>query len=297
MAKRAPSRRIEDPVVAAPPAGVRLRTRIQVTDVEAAALTVIAITLGELYRAELANRVRLGRLEREAQWAWRAERKHAITAVSSSRWAGAITRAVEDQYQLGMRGLAAHVASLRRAIGALEARCALRPGAVAEGSTIGGRGPPRRGYRTAAERFAKTRRLALLRARLATAERALAAGRPSIVVGGKRLWRTRNQLDTAQPTEQLWRDRWDAARMFMTADGESGTIGGNLTIRVDDWGRLRVKTPTALVGQFGKHVVIGHPGRFAHRGDEWAKKVATRRAVRYDIRFDPGRDRWYLDAS
>ena len=140
MAKRAPSRRIEDPVVAAPPAGVRLRTRIQVTDVEAAALTVIAITLGELYRAELANRVRLGRLEREAQWAWRAERKHAITAVSSSRWAGAITRAVEDQYQLGMRGLAAHVASLRRAIGALEARCALRPGAVAEGSTIGGRG-------------------------------------------------------------------------------------------------------------------------------------------------------------
>ena len=83
----------------------------------------------------------------------------------------------------------------------------------------------------------------------------------------------------------------------MTADGESGTIGGNLTIRVDDWGRLRVKTPTALVGQFGKHVVIGHPGRFAHRGDEWAKKVATRRAVRYDIRFDPGRDRWYLDAS
>ena len=225
MAKRAPARRLEDPVVAAAPAGVRLRTRIRVTDVEAAALTVIAITLGELYRAELANRVRLGRLEREAQWAWR-ERKHAITAVSLSRWAGAITRAVEDQYQLGMRGLAAHVASLRRAIGALEARCALRPGAVAEGSTIGGRGRPRRGYRTAAERFAKTRRLALLRARLATAEQALAAGRPSIVVGGKRSWRTRNQLDTAQPTEQLWRDRWDAARMFMTADGESGTIGG-----------------------------------------------------------------------
>ena len=150
MAKRAPSRRIEDPVVAAPPAGVRLRTRIQVTDVEAAALTVIAITLGELYRAELANRVRLGRLEREAQWAWRAEHKHAITAVSSSRWAGAITRAVEDQYQLGMRGLAAHVASLRRAIGALEARCALRPGAVAEGAPsavgvgpVGATGPRR----------------------------------------------------------------------------------------------------------------------------------------------------------
>jgi hypothetical protein len=58
-----------------------------------------------------------------------------------------------------------------------------------------------------AERFAKTRRLAVLRSRLNTAERALAAGRPSMVVGGKRLWRTRNHLDAAQMTEQQWRDR------------------------------------------------------------------------------------------
>ncbi len=60
--------------------------------------------------------------------AWRAERKQAITAVSSSRWAGAITRSVEDQYQLGMRGLAAHVRDLGDAVAALAGRCALRPG-------------------------------------------------------------------------------------------------------------------------------------------------------------------------
>jgi transposase len=37
--------------------------------------------------------------------------------------------------------------------------------------------------------------------------------------------------------------------------------------------------------------------QFAHRSDEWAARVAGRRAVRYDLSYDPVRDRWYLDAS
>ena len=80
-------------------------------------------------------------------------------------------------------------------------------------------------YRSAAERFVKTRRLAVLRTRLAAAEEALAAGRPSITVGGKRLWRNRNHLEATDMTVPQWRDRWDAARMFLTADGESGKAG------------------------------------------------------------------------
>jgi IS605 OrfB family transposase len=43
--------------------------------------------------------------------------------------------------------------------------------------------------------------------------------------------------------------------------------------------------------------VIAAPIRIGHRGDEWADRVARRRAVRYDIDYDPLRDRWYLDAS
>jgi hypothetical protein len=89
-------------------------------------------------------------LDREGHAAWHAQRKQAITAVSSSRWAGAITRAVEDQYQLGTRGLAAHVADLRAAIEVLEARYALGPGelAPANDSGEGGRGgrPRRRAW-------------------------------------------------------------------------------------------------------------------------------------------------------
>jgi hypothetical protein len=300
VVERGWSRRIADPVVAAAPVGVRIRTRIRPTAQEAAALTAMGELLGSLYRGELADRVRWGVLDREGHAAWRAQRKQALTAVSSSRWAGAITRAVEDQYRLGMRGVAAHVAGLRAAVQVLAARCALRPGElepVSEQAGRRGRGRRRRGYRSAGERFAKTRRLAGLRDRLITAECALAAGRPSIVVGGKRLWRNRAHLEVTDMSEQQWRDRWGAARLFLTADGESGKAGGNETIRVDEAGRLRIKTPAALVGELGSHVVIGEPIRFSYRGDEWNGRVITRRAVRYDISFDPDRDRWYLHAS
>jgi hypothetical protein len=290
-------RRIGDPVLAAAPAGAHIRTRLRPTAQEAQALTAIGQFLGSLYRSELAARIDLGRLDHKTQVAWRAERKQALTAASSSRWAGAITRAVEDQYQLGMRALSAHVTDLRAAVEVLEARCALRPGErePVDDNEVDPREPRsqrrRRGYRSASERFVKTRRLAALRDRL------LASGHPSITVGGKRLWRTRNQLDAAELTEHQWRDQWEATRAFLTADGESGKPGGNETIRVDGNGRLRIKTPAALVGQFGSHVEIDAPIQFGHRGDEWAARVSARRAVRYDISFDPTRDRWYLDAS
>ena len=295
-------RRIGDTAVAAAPVGVRIRTRIRPTAAEAGALTTIGELLGSLYRGELAGRIGCGGMDREGHAVWRAARKQALTAVSSSRWAGAITRAVEDQYQLGVRGVAAYVADLRAAIEVLEQRCVLRPGELApvdsgEENSRGRSRRRRRGYRSAGERFSKTRRLAVLRTRLASAEEALAAGRPSITVGGKRLWRNRNHLDATEMTEPQWRDRWQAARLFLTADGESGKAGGNETIRVDADGRLRIKTPAALVGRFGSHVVIGEPIGFTQRGGEWNQRISARRAVRYDITFDPARDRWYLDSS
>jgi IS605 OrfB family transposase len=292
-------RRIGAPAVAGPPSGVRIRTRIHLTEAEAAALSAVGSFLGGVYRVELARRIRAGHVDRPSQAVRRAERKQAVTAVSSSRWAGAITRAVEDQYQLGMRSLGAHASDLRQAVNLLEARCALRPGESAPASVgdRGGRSRRRRGYRSANERFAKTRRLAVLRSRLAAAEEALAAGRPSITVGGKRLWRNRTQLDAAELSIQQWRTRWDAARLFLTADGETGKAGGNETIRVDEAGRLRIKVPAALSAQFGSHLQIAAPVGFCHRGGEWAERVAGRRAVRYDISYDPVKNRWYLDAS
>jgi IS605 OrfB family transposase len=85
--------------------------------------------------------------------------------------------------------------------------------------------------------------------------------------------------------------------MFLTADGETGKGGGNETIRVDEAGRLRIKVPAALTDRFGPHLQIAAPVGFAYRGGEWADRLAARRAVRYDITYDPAKDRWYLDAS
>ncbi|MCH9766729.1 MAG: hypothetical protein K0U70_02900 [Actinomycetia bacterium] len=297
MSTDKPLRKISDPLVAAGPSGCRFRTRMHLSDTEAAALVEIGEFLGGCYRRELAGRVRLGRIDRGGHKQWRATRKQALTSVSSSRWAGAITRAVEDQYQLGMRGLAAHVADLHSAVDVLEKRCSLRPGELADDAGDSRRGKRKRGYATASERFAKTRRLAILQQRLVVAEEELAAGRPSITMGGKRLWRNRANLTAAEMDEQQWRDRWDAARMFLTADGETGKTGGNETIRVDSQGRLQLKVPAALVGKFGGHLQFAARVGFAHGGSEWAARVEQRKAVRYDIVFDPQRGRWYLDAS
>jgi hypothetical protein len=67
MAGQVPLRRIADPVVAAGPAGVRIRTRIHPAAGEAAVLTAIGTQLGGLYRGELAERVRLGRFRRHVR--------------------------------------------------------------------------------------------------------------------------------------------------------------------------------------------------------------------------------------
>jgi IS605 OrfB family transposase len=289
-------RRITNPVVAPAPAGVRIRTRIHLSPGEADVVAGIGSFLGSVYRTELAARLELGRLDHESHAGWRAERKQALTALSSSRWAGAITRAVQDQYQLGMRALSAHVTDLQRAVEVLEQRCALRLG-EREAVPTGTRRSRRCGYRSAGERFVKTRRLAILRKRLTVAQEAWDAGRPSVTMGGKRLWRHRNHLEAAGITEPQWRARWDASRMFLTADGESGKAGGNETIRVDESGRLRIKVPAALVAQYGTHIDVATPVAFSHRDTEWAVRVAGRRAVRYDLSYDSSRGRWYLDAS
>ena len=60
MARGRSLRRIADPIVAAAPAGVRIRTRIHPTAAEAEALAAIGELLGSVYRNELAERVRLG---------------------------------------------------------------------------------------------------------------------------------------------------------------------------------------------------------------------------------------------
>ncbi|MEU2507797.1 hypothetical protein ABZ621_24220 [Streptomyces sp. NPDC007863] len=283
-------RAIADPFTVSAPAGARIRDRLRVTAADTEVLRLVGEHLGHHQRADLATRIGIGQVR--AGQNQRAERKKRLTAVSSSRWAGAMTRASEDQYQLSLRCLYDKQTSLRRAAHVIEMRLAV---------PCGQRSGKTRGYANQAERWSKQRRLAVLRSRLTRIEARLESGRPGIVAGGRRLAKARNSLGSSGLTDTQWRQRWDSARLFLTADGESGAPYGNYTITVaPDTGLVSIVLPEPL-----RHLANAPRGRyrlscavgFSHRRDDWSDRITAHRAVRYRIAHDAVRDRWYLDAS
>ncbi len=284
-------REVAPPFVVAGPAGARVRTRLRVTPVDAAVLAAAGAHLGSLASADLAARCREGRLDARGRAVSRAVRKRAVTGGSSSRWAGAITRTSEDAWQLADRNLKAERATLRCRIKTIEGRLAVPAGT--------GRNR-RRGYATQAERFEKQRRVQALRARLAGVEAWIDAGRVSVCRGGTRLAKARHSLPAAGRTLEQWRQERDAERRFLTADGEAGKLPGNETLRWnpgEGWLEVRLPGPLAhLANRPHGRYRLSCRVEFPYRGDEVAAQAITG-AVRYDISYDPGRGRWYLDAS
>ena len=232
-------RAISAPFVAAAPAGARVRTRLRASDQDARVLAAVGAHLGSLASADLAARVREGRLDGAGRAASRRERKRALTAGSSSRWAGAITRTTDDLRALAERNLLAERASLQARTRQIGARLAV---------PAGGRHGRARGYATQAERWHKQQRLQRLRSRAAAVERPLESGHASICRGGARLAKARHNLDSAGLTESGWRARWEARRWFITADGEAAKAWGNETIRWhpgEGWLELKLPAPLA----------------------------------------------------
>jgi hypothetical protein len=135
---------------------------------------------------------------------------------------------------------------------------------------------------------------------VAAVDRRLSAGTVSVVRGGRRLLRKHGNLAAAGLTEAQWQDQWESARLFLTADGEKDKAWGNETIRWNpDEGWLEVKLPaplTHLANRPHGRYRLSCQAEFSYRGDEVTAQAATG-AVRYDISHDPGRDRWYIDAS
>ena len=284
-------REIAAPFVAAAPAGARVRTRLRVSPQDEAVLRAVGRHLGWLAGKDLAGRCAEGRLDAKGRAESRRERKRALTAASSSRWAGAITRVSEDSWQLASRNLAAERASLNARVRRIETRAAV-PAGEKRGRKAG--------YATPAERHAKTLRLKALKARLARVERQVEAGAVSVTRGGKDLLRKRNNLAGAGLTESQWRDDWESARLFLTADGEAAKAWGNETIRFNpDEGWLELKLPAPLAGLANRphgRYRLSRTAEFSYRADEVAAQASTG-AVRYDVTADPETRRWYLAAS
>jgi hypothetical protein len=105
-------RQLAAPFVAAPPGRARVRTRLMVDGIDDEVLQVLGAHLGHLASVDLAHRVKEGWLDAKAKAGSRKARKQALTASSSSRWAGAITRTTEDAYSLAKCNLQAERLSL-----------------------------------------------------------------------------------------------------------------------------------------------------------------------------------------
>ncbi len=220
----------------------------------------------------------------------RTARKRALTAQSSSRWAGSITRTSNDQWDRELANLFDRRVGLRRAIRIIESRLAV---------TVGSRHGRVRGYASVTGRTAKQRRLQHLITQLDEIEKRLRAGDVSICRGGHQLARQRHNLDKAGISEEQWRDRWHAARWFLTADGDAEYPLGNGMIQVhpeQQWLELRLPAPLEhLANRPGGRYRLANPVSFSYREGEWAAQVTG--AVRYDVIFNTATGRWYLDAS
>jgi hypothetical protein len=179
-------RAIVAPFVVAAPSGARVRTRLRVSVQDAAVLEAVGRHLGSLAGRDLAARCAEGRLDAKGRAVSRRERKRALTAESSSRWAGAITRTSENQWRLADQGLRDQAVSLRARVRKIESRLAAAP--------AGSRAGRVRGYATQAERWQKQQRLQILKMQLSETERRLAEGRVSVCRGGSRLARARHRL-------------------------------------------------------------------------------------------------------
>ncbi|MFE7710587.1 IS200/IS605 family accessory protein TnpB-related protein [Streptomyces sp. NPDC057486] len=286
-------RKLAVPFVVPGPCGVAVRDRLgHLTPRDEEVLRAVGEHQGRLASRDLKARCADG-LEHSAR-TW-AARKRELTKESSSRIAGAITKATHDQWALARRCQAAHIQNLAAGIKTLRHRLSL---------PIGEKGTKRAagGYRSKSEWFRKSRRLAMLEDRHAAVVAEWQAGRVRVRVvrGGRRMLNTRHHLAQAGLTEGQWRQRWEAERWFIAADGESGKRFGNETIRVTPDGEVSIRLPAPLAhlanAGHGRYVLTPRIG-FAHRGAEWADRITANRAVAYHIHLNVERGRWYLTAS
>jgi IS605 OrfB family transposase len=294
--------------VAGPP-GAAITTRLRTTQAEDAVLDAVAGHLGRLRRADLAQVCRpatltvgAGEAGRQARRDGLNARKRSLTALSSARWAHSVIVANDAQHRAARSAQDRHTAGLGAAISAIGKRLS-EP--TADRLTRQERAARRKdrlpmGYATQAERFQKQRRLQSLRAELArvTAERD--SGRLCVAEGGKRLARTRHNLQAAGLTLAGWRQAWEAARWRIEAIGTGAERFGNLTITVTPGGEVSIRLPRPLEhlanARHGRYVLSG-PARFAYRGDEWLARITGGKPISYTITRRPGRAGVYLTAA
>ncbi|WP_157857419.1 hypothetical protein [Streptomyces yerevanensis] len=262
-----------------------VRTRLHLSRRDERVLAELGEFLGELANRDLAERIFLGAGHTTEDF---ARRKRELTALSSSRWAGTITRGSNDQWALARRAQAAHLAELEQAIATVSARLAVPVGACHGTTRI-------EGYPSQAVRAAKQRRLIHLQAEATRVRAAWEQGHVRVVRGGRGLLHTRLHLEQAGLDQERWRRRWREARTRIEADGESGKRHGNQSIHITPDGTVTIKLPPELAARHARwcdahgRYPLDARCAFAYRDRQWRAQVGAHRAVGYRIAFEDGR--------
>ena len=271
-------------------------------------LDLVAEHLGGLRRADLAAVTRPQSLDaavdgaatRQARRDRLNTRKTALTAESSARWANAIIAANDDQYRLSRDAQHRHSIGLQAAIATIEKRLAQPSGGHPHPRAAQGAQEAKlpTGYPTHAERFAKQRRLQVLRAKLGLVCADRDSDRVRVVEGGKRLAKTRHNLPAAGLTVSEWRQRWDCARYRIKANGSGDEPFGNLTVTPLGAVSLRLPRPLEHLAnaEHGRYVLSGR-AVFSYRADQWRARITGGKSVSYTITRKPGRAGRYLTAA
>ena len=290
--------------------GAAIATRLHTSPEDVFVLDAVADHMGRFRRADLGARCRPEPLaadldadaRRKVQRERLNNRKKRLTAQSSARWANAVIGANDDQYRLSRDAQYRHIVGLHAAIATIEKRLAAP---TVDTLTPDERKARRkawlpRGYPTQAERFQKQRRLQRLRGQLARVEADRDYMRVRVVDGGKRLAKTRHNLDAAGLTLVQWQQNWECARYRITANGSGDEPFGNLTITVNPDGQVSLRLPKALEHlantKHGRYVLSG-TATFCYRAEEWVARITGGQSVSYTITRKPGVAGRYLTAS
>jgi IS605 OrfB family transposase len=292
------------------PCGAAITTRLRTTPEDERVLDLVAEHLGRLRRTDLAAISRPVPLDAAmADTAKRQEsrdrlnnRKTALTAESSARWANAIIAGNDAQYRLARDSQHRHITGLQVAITTIEERLA-QPTVdmlTAEQRRERRKAKRPKGYATQAERFAKQQRLQRLRAKLGRVTTDWDNRHVHVSEGGKRLAKTRHNLGVANLTLPEWRKEWGCARDRIEAIGSGDEPFGNLTITVTPDGEVSLRLPKPLErlanAKHGRYILSGG-AVFAYRAEEWLARITGGRSAAYTITRRPGRAGRYLTAA
>ena len=292
------------------PAGAAITTRLQTTPEDERVLDLVAQYLGGLRRTDLAAISRPQPLDptmddeatRQARRDRLNTRKKALTTQSSARWANAIIAGNDAQYRLARDAQHRHIIGLRAAIATIEKRLGAPSADTLSPEQCRARRKAKapKGYPTQAERFQKQRRLQVLRAELRRVSADRDNHRVRVTEGGKRLAKTRHNLDSAELTVSGWREEWDYARNRIEAKGSGDEPFGNLTITVTPDGQVSLRLPKPLEHQanapHGRYILSGK-AVFGYRADEWRARITGGKSVSYAITRRAGRAGRYLAAA